>query len=136
MLSSIVSLLETICKYQLEKDEVREDGSVRWNALIPAKDGARSVFRISGVPETEIWDIGLNKVAAPRGLPLLGRIELSSAVVYDQKLQFVPDRDPASRHADIVGWPDEKEKRRSIAQVLAAEASRVPYSGPSNSAEL
>ena len=120
--SPIVSRDETICKYQLDKDDVRNDGTVRYKAFLPASDGARSVFRISGLADSEIWHIGAEKVARLRDLPLLGRFDLKAAVVYDQQLNIAPDRDPSSRHANIVDWPDEKEKRRSIAQVLAAES--------------
>lgn len=121
-LSSTVSPDETVSKYQLEKNDVRQDGTLRYKALLPASDGKRSVFRICGLAETEIWDLGLSKVARLRGLPLLGRFDLKAALVYDQNLNILPDEDARSRHAEIVGWPDEKEKRRSIAQVLASEA--------------
>jgi hypothetical protein len=92
---------------------------------MPASDGTRSVFRIAGLVDSEIWRIGLEKVARIRNLPLLGRLELNAAVVYDQQLTFNPDADRSSRHAEIVGWPPEKEKQQSIAQTLAAEARAV-----------
>ncbi len=117
-----VSRDETVSKYQLEKDDLRQDGTLRYKALLPGRDGKRSVFRICGLTELEIWDLGLEKVAMIRCLPLLGRFDLKAALVYDQKLNILPDEDPRSRHADIVGWPAEKDKTRSIAQVLAAEA--------------
>ena len=122
-LGPIVSRKETVCKYQLEKDDIRKkDGTLKYRALLPASNGKRSVFRISGLSDPEIWNIGLEKVARIRCLPLLGRFDLKAALVYDQNLNILPDEDLSSRHANIVGWPEEKEKQRSIAQVLAAEA--------------
>jgi len=121
-LSPTVSRDETVSKYQLEKNDVRQDGTLRYKALLPGSDGKRSVFRVYGLNESEIWDLGLEKVARIRYLPLLGRFDLKAALVFDQELNIIPDQDLSSRHADIVGWPVEKEKRISIAQELAAEA--------------
>ena len=92
---------------------------------MPASDGKRSVFRISGLPESEIWSVGLEKVARLKNLPLLGRLDVNAGLVYDQELRFNPDADRRSRHAEIVGWPPEKEKQQSIAQILAAEARAI-----------
>lgn len=126
-LNSSVLPNETICKYQLRRDEVRTDGTVRHNAFMPASDGTRSVFRISSLSDSDVWKLGWEKVANLRGLPLLGRFEISAELVFDQGLKFNPDADRNSRHAEIVGWPDEKAKRQSIAQILAAEAKALRY---------
>jgi hypothetical protein len=99
---------------------------VHHSAFMPAPDGARSVFRISVLPDLEIWSLGLTKVACVRNLPLLGRFDVNAGLVYDQELRFNADEDRRSRHADIVGWPPEKEKQQSIAQILAAEALAIP----------
>lgn len=88
------------------------------------------MFRISGLYDSQIWNIGLEKVAHLRNLPLLGRFDVNAGFVCDQGLRFNPDVDTTSRHADIVGWPEEKEKRQSIAQHLAAEAK--VFSSPGN----
>ena len=93
---------------------------------MPASDGARSVSRISGLTDPEIWKLGREKVSVLRRLPLLGRFDVNAGVVYDQELRFNPDADRRSRHADIVGWPPEKAKQQSIAQILAAEARAIP----------
>lgn len=97
---------------------------------MPASDGARSIFRISGLPDSVIWSVGLVKVAHVRNLPLLGRIDVNAGLVYDQELRFNADADRRSRHADIVGWPPEKEKQQSIAQNLAADARPIPSPQP------
>jgi len=97
---------------------------------MPASDGARSIFRISGLPDSEIWSLGLEKVARLRNLPLLGRFDVNAGLVYDQELRFNADADRRSRHADIIGWPPEKEKQQSIAQNLAAEARLIPLRQP------
>jgi hypothetical protein len=38
-------------------------------------------------------------------------------------MQVTPDQAPASRHADIDGWPEDRDLRATIAKVLAAKAS-------------
>jgi hypothetical protein len=129
-LEPVVSRLETVCKYQLNKKDVRANGTVRHSAFMPASDGARSVFRVSGLLDQQIWSLGLEKVARVRTLPLFGRIDLNAGLVYDQELTFHADTDRQSRHADIVGWPPEKEKQQSIAQILAAEARAISLPQP------
>jgi hypothetical protein len=124
-LDPVVSRLETVCKYQLDRKELRSNGTVRHSAFMPASDGARSVFRILGLSDSETWNLGLEKVARVRNKPLLGRFDVNADLVYDQKLGFNADADRRSRHADIVGWPPEKEKQQSIAQILAAEARAI-----------
>jgi hypothetical protein len=126
MLGPSVSRNETVTKYQLDREDVRKDGSVRYQALLPAANGKRSVFRIDGLTEVEIWNLGQGRVASIRSLPLLGRFDLKALDVYDHSLYFQVDADYRSRHADIVGWPQEKEERISVAQELAANCYRRP----------
>lgn len=88
---------------------------------MPSKDRTTSVFRISNLTGNEIWDIGEREVAPGRGYPLLGRADLSASTVINKGLKVIP-QEPPIRHANIVGWPDEKSKLQMIAVELAAEA--------------
>ncbi len=113
---------ETLARFAIEKTYFRpSDGTVRHNAFLPSRDCNSSVFRISGLAEAEIWDIGNTHVALPRDKPLLGRAEIIAQHVLDNKLGVEP-AEPPPRHANIVGWPDDKAARRQIAQELAALA--------------
>ncbi|MDA0739196.1 MAG: hypothetical protein O3A59_09635 [Nitrospirae bacterium] len=121
-----VSPTEKISRYLMDEDDIRpSDGSLRWRALIPNREGKTSVFRISGLSEQQVWSIAEEKVIPIRNKRLVGRADLLAAVVYNRNLNFSPDVDAASRHADIIEWPDEKEKRRLIAMDLASEAKVI-----------
>lgn len=81
-----------------------------------------SVFRIAGLEDQEIWDIGEREVAVARSNKHLhGRADILSANVLEKGLNVNPDK-PPSRHANIMGWPEEESRRISIAQKLAADA--------------
>jgi hypothetical protein len=53
---------------------------------------------------------------------LHGRADIQALNILETNLQINPDNIP-TRHANIVGWPELKEERKSIAQELAAKAS-------------
>ena len=63
-------------------------------------------------------------MAGPSGRPLLGRAEIKAQDASDVGLGIEPDSKPP-RHANLVGWPNEKHERMSMAQELAARASLV-----------
>jgi hypothetical protein len=88
---------------------------------MPAPNGETSVFRISNLSDNEIWEIGTSEVAQKRGLPLLGRADISAFHVFDKNLKVIPDNKPP-RHANIVGWPEEKSEQKLIAMELAENA--------------
>ncbi len=114
-----VSREETVTRYFFDREYVRKDGALHWRALMPDRSGKTSVFRVSQLSEDEIWRIGSEKVAAIRQKSLVGRADLIAASVYDKTLRFAPDNDPESRHADIIGWPEDKDKKHDIALDLA-----------------
>ena len=118
---SEVSREEEITRYLLEKKEIRSNGKLHWRALLPNKDGETSVYRISGCSENDIWVTGLHDVAAARGKVLVGRGDLKVVRVYDKALNLRADENPTSKHADIIGWPEEKDLLQAIAIDLAAD---------------
>jgi hypothetical protein len=118
---SEVSREEEITRYLLEKKEIRSNGKLHWRALLPNKDGETSVYRISGCSENDIWVTGLHDVAAARGKVLVGRGDLKAVSVYDKALNLRADENPTSKHADIIGWPEEKDRLQAIAIDLAAD---------------
>lgn len=89
---------------------------------MPNPRGELSVFRVQGLGETEIWDIGRNYVSRPQGKTLRGRGEVTASLVQQQGLVVEADDIPP-RHANVLGWPLEKSARKLIAVELANQAS-------------
>lgn len=97
--------------------------TVRPNAFIP-QNGKISVFKVLGLDEQEIWDIGDQYVAPNRGKPVLGRADIEQAEVIKHKLRVVND-EPPPKHANIVDWPPaepDKSEQLLIAEELAEAA--------------
>jgi hypothetical protein len=89
---------------------------------LPGPDGTTSTFRTRGLQPHEIWTLGESRVGAPAGKSLYGWGELAVSSVLKTGLIVDPDDDPP-RHAGIVGWPEGKDARVSLAQRLAASAA-------------
>lgn len=123
--SSAISTSEQLSRFVLYHSHVKSsDSTVRYAAFLP-KDGQTSVFRVSGIADSDIWDIGNDEVAFKRNLPLVGRADISVAAVLNSGLQVAP-HEPPPRHANIVNWPEEKSAQRLKAMELAAEAQYRP----------
>jgi len=116
---------ETIARYITSKSWYsRKKNIVKPQAFMPPPDLILSVFRIDNLSEPEIWKIGFKKVISKMNQPrnLHGRADIQALNILGNNLQIDPDNTPP-RHASIIGWPELKEKRKSIAQELAAKAS-------------
>jgi hypothetical protein len=145
MMKYLKRFLTILIDYFLKKDSVTEEinsqeviaryiTSQRWysrqkdivkpQAFMPPPNLKLSVFRIDNLSEPEIWKIGINKVINKINKPtnLHGRADIQALNILGNNLQIEPDNTPP-RHANIIGWPELKEKRISIAQELAAKAS-------------
>lgn len=118
-----VAISEILSRFVLKKDWYRpSDNSLKYATFLPnPKNGETSVFRISGIFDKEIWDIGDREVAKDPNRPILGRADISASIVVAKGLEILPS-EPPERHANIVGWPGEKSKQKLIALELAAEA--------------
>jgi hypothetical protein len=112
---------ELLARFVFHHSHIRaSDNSVRPAAFLP-KDGMTSVFRISNLTDQEVWEIGEREVVPRRGHPLLGRADLSVSTVINNGLEVRP-QEPPLRHANILGWPDEKSKQTMIALELAVSS--------------
>jgi hypothetical protein len=118
-----IDTAETLARFILQRNWFRpSDNTVRHAAFMPnPRNGETSVFRIAGMNDQDVWQIGDCEVAARRGKPLLGRADILTLNVMAKDLQIIPN-EPPPRHANIVGWPNEKSKQLQIAVELAAEA--------------
>jgi len=81
-----------------------------------------SLFRISALSDSEIWDIGVAEVATPRNKPLLARTDILAGSVRGHAPLDVIEDEPPPRHAVIVGWPGDKFERMNLQQLLAEDA--------------
>ena len=110
-----------------------EPNIVRHEVFLPHRKKVDiSVFRISALPDSaglsdsEIWKIGWEHVQTDE-LPVLARADIVASNVYDKNLEIIPDTQSHKRHANITGFPIEREKnktedrklRRAIARKLA-----------------
>jgi hypothetical protein len=86
--------------------------------------GEVSVFRIDGLSETAIWEIG-SDVARQRDRTLYARGDTKASDVMKLGLDIRPN-EPPPRHADLVGWPqNDKPRQKLIALQVAAVATLV-----------
>lgn len=81
------------------------------------KNFTTSVFRISELSDDKIWILGDDYIDDP----VLARLDVYTAQIFDHKLDFDPDDIPP-RHANIIKWPTDRSQYRSIAQQIAAKS--------------
>ncbi len=127
-LPSKVSPSESLARYLTHHYHYSSlTNSVKTAAFQPPSNLRLSVFRIDGLIPKEVWEIGRVNVAPLPGKDVYGFANIIASAVCEMDLDVDPDNNPP-RHADIVGWPQEKSERTSIAQELAAKATlRLRY---------
>jgi len=124
LVSDSVDPAEPIARFVLSKNDYRSDGTVRHRLFLPSpKTRQTSVFRIAGLSENQIWEIGDNEVVQKRRPPLslTGRADLLVRQVLTTGLHIDADDIPP-RHANITNWPIEQSAQRLIAMELAGMA--------------
>ena len=128
VLPSVVSIDESLGRYLTEKAYFSViKNAVLPKAFMPPPNLELSVFRIDGLRLEQIWEMGERQVLAtmPKSVAGTKRINgIADIKVYKVQqldLNVQPTASPP-RHANICGWPEEKERQKSIAQELAAEA--------------
>ena len=119
---------ETLSRFLVSSNQFRSsDQTVTFNAFIPSKKTkSLSVFRTSTLSECEIWSIGHNFVAEPRGKTLYGRADLFAQDVYAVSEEVQPETSTHCLHADIVRWPDKRDDIRYLATQLARQSKFIP----------
>jgi hypothetical protein len=105
-------------------------GRVKPRAFEPPPDLKLSVFRIDGLDEKKIWEIGLHDARGPSNRTLHARGDVTVAIVKGVSLHARRE-EPPPRHAVINGWPASKDHRMSLAQRLAAHSTLAIYSAGS-----
>ena len=96
---------------------------------MPPSNLRLSVYRSSGLSEAAIWELGNQNVATHRDKPLVGRADILASDVSsaDRELKLTPAPTPHPLHANITGWPEQKDKQKLIALKLANKSKFSLY---------
>jgi hypothetical protein len=111
---------EPLARFIVEKSYFRADRALRHSAFMP-QNREVSVFRISSLDRSSIWELGNRNVAIPRAKQLLGRADIKVLDVTAAGLAVIPD-DDSSRHANITEWPNDSSRHKLLALQLAEKA--------------
>lgn len=118
-----VASTELITRYVLNKRQFSVlNKRIKPAAFLPPPNLQMSVYRTEAIDESAIWDIGTKYVAEPQDKVLCARGDLSAEKFADFGLEIVPDVRPHPLHANVEGWPTEKDKQKMIAVELANAA--------------
>lgn len=127
-----VSNDELLARFIVYHRWVRSDETVRSEAFMPDEDLETSVTRHLGLSEENIWKIGQLTVGKPPR-KLLGRGDVKAVDVRVPGLDVEPRPEPYNpNHANIVDWPDKKDVKKNLAQLVAASTHfvKLPKSTP------
>ena len=99
-------------------------GRVSPAAFMPPKIGDLSVYRTSGCAEKKIWLLGMLFVERKRKdkARVVGRADVCSDLVFEQKLKIRSLFSPHLRHAELTNWPEDKAQQKDKALALAQAA--------------
>ena len=118
---------ELLARYIIYKRWIRSSNqTVKPDAFIPPENPLElSVTRHVNLTENDIWSIGRG-IAGSISRTLHGRADVENGYVMAQKLSVVPQPVPDNpNHANIVGWPLEKDVRKMCALKIARTAHFV-----------
>ena len=122
----IIDPKERLSRFILSKNEFRSsDQTVKPKAFVPPKNKRLSVYRTSTLTEDEIWSIGNEFVAQPRGKTLYGRADLLAQDVCTLQQKIEPETSIHPLHADIIPWPDGRDDILFLATQLAQRSKFV-----------
>ncbi len=83
-----------------------------------------SVCRIDDLSGDEIWETGITEVEQrrPGSKKILARGDFTEKCLSDTVLTIENSFHIFNRHADIIGWPNEKDEHLALKQFLANSA--------------
>ncbi len=125
---------ERISRFIFNKSRFRKgNGRILPEAFMPTNpmpdrpERETSVYRTENCNESEVWWLGEEFVTKlhTQKLPILARCDLKLKEILLTELEVVPAVHPHNRHANIVGWPEEKECQKMKAVMLADKAQLV-----------
>ena len=116
---------ELLARFIVNSNEFHADDTVAPRLFMPYARVVLSVNRHRDATLEETWAIA-RQVAATRQKALYGRSDIKAAACKIDSLSvaatpIIPEN---PNHADIVGYPSQKDDQKSLAQKLAATASK------------
>ena len=116
---------ERLARFLLSSSHIRpSSGTVKLEAFMPHPHVELSLTRHRQTTDAEMWKEGA-RVASVRRANLHGRADIVTAVVLVEGLEVVPKPIPDNpNHADVLGWPAEKDAQK-IKAILIAKAARL-----------
>lgn len=82
-------------------------------------------FFPAALTDSQIWDIAIKNIVSASGKSVYARADiLTKSITKDDLLIVEPDNSPP-RHANIIGWPEEKFERQHLANKLAQRVRKV-----------
>jgi hypothetical protein len=116
---------EMLARYVTQSGQFRKDQTVKQDLFMPHPYSELSVTRHLNASDNEIWAVGLD-VSKSMGRQLYGRADILADKCRIDSLQ-VTEKPLVNNpnHADIEGWPSEKQNQKAIAIKLAASASHL-----------
>lgn len=121
-----VESTEWLARYVMQSSHFRNsDLTVKPNLFIPHPYQELSVTRHRDATESEIWAVG-EDVAIQQGRTLYGRTDITAQNCTVDSLKVAARPFPNNpNHADIEGWPSDKQDQKAIALQLAASATQL-----------
>lgn len=121
---------ELLSRFSFHHRDIRDDGTVRKELFMPPRKSAEvSVIR-HDVSTDVLWPVG-QKIANIKGIPVRGSAECvdHQVVAVGLEVEASPSR-ISEKHANIIGWKDDKFDRIQKAEQLAmcARFVSVPQS--------
>jgi hypothetical protein len=115
---------ELLARYVTQSGQFRSsDQTVKQDLFIPHPYQELSVTRHLHATEVELWAVG-KEVASGRSL--YGRVDIKVSDCTIDSLQVIAKPLPGNpNHADLEGWPLQKQDQKAIALKLAASASKL-----------
>src|SRR5215471_7148227 len=114
---SPVAPSEQLTRFLFEKDDIDRNTRVKYQPFFHAKGEPISTVRTNSMGDHCVWRFGDYWVAGPREKRIHARVDfrasnLEPLALYAKRTLWPP------RHADLHGWPMEKEARRTRAKEL------------------
>lgn len=117
---------ELLARYVTQSGQFRpSDHTVKPDLFMPHPRSELSVTRHLNATEEEIWAVGID-VSTALSRTLYGRADIQASDCRIDSLRVV-EKPLANNpnHADVEGWPLQKQDQKAIALKLAASASKL-----------
>lgn len=109
---------DILARYIRYNRHIKANNTVKYHALLPAKNNRTSVFNVTGLSDTDIWAIGHSHIPPP----MLGRADIQAEDITNEGLQLDPNEPPV-RHVDIIGWSKVKSENQLKAKQIVRSAT-------------